>query len=67
MISEIVPVRGVDLVGPLPQEPKIPTNFLYVVGTLETSKAPDAAKTFIEFISGPSSPPVVKSKGKEPG
>jgi molybdate transport system substrate-binding protein len=67
MIPEIVPVRGADLVGPLPQEPQIPTNILYVVGTLETSRAPDAAKTFIQFISGPNSAPVVKSKGMEPG
>jgi molybdate transport system substrate-binding protein len=67
MIPEIVPVRGADLVGPLPQEPQIPPNFLYVVGTPETSKAPDAAKTFIEFISGPNSAPFVKSKGMEPG
>lgn len=67
MIPEIILVRGADLVGPLPQEPQIPINFLYVAGTLKTSKAPNAAKTFIEFISGPNSAPVIKSKGMEPG
>jgi molybdate transport system substrate-binding protein len=67
MVPEILAVRGPDLVGPLPQELQNATDFLYVAAILAGAKAPEAAKAFIEFISGPTSAPVIKSKGLEPG
>jgi ABC-type molybdate transport system substrate-binding protein len=67
MVPEILPVRGVDLVGPLPQDLQNKTDFAYVAGLLAAAKQPSAGKAFIQFISGPAAGPVVKSKGLDPG
>jgi molybdate transport system substrate-binding protein len=63
--SEIVPVAGAQLVGPLPGEYASMTVFSAGIGT--GSKAPDAAKALIQFLTGPAAAPVFKSKGFEPG
>ena len=50
-ISEILPVRGVTLVGPLPKElQKITT---YSGGLAAKSAAPDAARTLLAFLARP--------------
>src|SRR5205085_10774678 len=61
--SEIVPVAGAQLVGPLPGEYGRVTVFVGGIGA--TSKAPDAAKALIQFLTGPTASPVFKSKGFE--
>ena len=63
--SEIVPVTGAQLVGPLPGEYGRVTVFSAGVGA--GIKAPDAAKALIQFLTGPTAAPVFKSKGFEPG
>jgi molybdate transport system substrate-binding protein len=63
--SEIVPVAGAQLVGPLPGEYASMTLFSGGIGA--GTKAPDAAKSLIEFLIGPSAAPVFKSKGFQPG
>jgi len=63
--SEIVPVAGAQLVGPLPGEYASMTVFSAGIGT--GSKAPDAANALIQFLTGPEAAPVFKSKGFEPG
>jgi molybdate transport system substrate-binding protein len=63
--SEIVPVAGAQLVGPLPGEYGRVT--VFSAGTGAGSKAPDAAKALIQFLTGPTAAPVFKSKGFEPG
>jgi len=50
-ISEIVPVRGVTLVGPLPKDLQKLT--VYSAGLATGSTQPDAAKAFIAFVSRP--------------
>ena len=50
-ISEIVPVKGVTLVGPLPREiQKITT---YSAGLAARSAVPEAARAFIAFMARP--------------
>ncbi len=50
-ISEILPVKGVKLVGPLPKDlQKITT---YSAGLAATSATPDAARTFIAYLARP--------------
>ena len=50
-ISEILPVKGVTLVGPLPKDlQKITT---YSAGLPVKAASADAAKTFIAYISRP--------------
>jgi molybdate transport system substrate-binding protein len=63
--SEIVPVAGAQLVGPLPGEYARVTVFSAGIGA--GTKAPDAAKSLIQFLTGPTAAPVFKSKGFEPG
>jgi molybdate transport system substrate-binding protein len=60
-ITEIVIAPGVDLAGPLPTE--IQNTTLMAAGIVTTSKAPDAAKAFISFLSSPSSAAVLKATG----
>ncbi len=50
-ISEILPVKGVTLVGPLPKELQKVTT--YAAGLAATSATPDAARTFIAYLARP--------------
>jgi molybdate transport system substrate-binding protein len=64
MASEIVPVAGAQLVGPLPGDLKMVIVFAAGVGP--TSKDPTAANALIQFITGPTGAAVRKSKGMDP-
>jgi molybdate transport system substrate-binding protein len=61
--SEIVPVAGTQLVGPLPGELASMTVFTAGVGA--ASKSPEATKTLIQFLIGPEAMPHMKTKGFE--
>ncbi|MGH6663840.1 MAG: molybdate ABC transporter substrate-binding protein, partial [Pseudolabrys sp.] len=61
-ISEIVPVKGVTLVGPLPKE--IQTT-IYAAGRGVSVKDKDAVQELIEYLSGADAAAVLKSKGME--
>jgi molybdate transport system substrate-binding protein len=63
-ISEIVPVKGVTLVGPLPKE--IQNTTTYAAGLNASTKEKDAAKELIEYLSGADAAAVLKSKGMDP-
>jgi molybdate transport system substrate-binding protein len=63
--SEIVPVVGAQLVGPLPGELGSITVFTAGIGV--GSKTPEAAKKLIEFLTGPEAAFRFKEKGFEPG
>jgi molybdate transport system substrate-binding protein len=63
--SEIVPVAGAQLVGPLPGDLGSVTEFTAAIGA--GSKAAGAAKSLIQFLTGPTAAPVFKSKGLDPG
>jgi molybdate transport system substrate-binding protein len=63
--SEIVPVAGAKLVGPLPGELASTTVFTAGIGV--ASKSPEAARALIRFLTGPEAAPRLKTKGFEPG
>jgi molybdate transport system substrate-binding protein len=63
-ISEIVPVKGAALVGPLPKE--IQNTTTYAAGLSALANDKDAVKELIEYLSGPDAVAVLKSKGMEP-
>lgn len=63
-ISEIVPVKGAVLVGPLPKEIQNVTT--YAAGLSATAKDKDAAQALIKMFSGPAAAALLKSKGMEP-
>ena len=62
-ISEILPVAGAELAGPLPPGIQIYTIFAGAVGT--GAKEPAAAKSFIDFLTTPAAAGVIRTKGME--
>jgi molybdate transport system substrate-binding protein len=63
--SEILPVSGARSAGPLPGE--LASTTVFSAGISATSKSPEAAKAFIQFLTGAAAAPVLKAKGFEPG
>ncbi len=63
-ISEILPVKGVTLVGPLPADVQNYTVYAAALGA--QAKESDAAKALLKALSGPAAAEVLKSKGMEP-
>jgi molybdate transport system substrate-binding protein len=61
--SEIVPIAGVQLVGPLPGD--LGSLTLFTGGVGADSASADAAKALIAFLSGPEAGPSFKAKGFE--
>jgi molybdate transport system substrate-binding protein len=62
--SEIIPVAGAQLVGPLPGDLNLVTVFSAGLGA--GTKAPDAATSYVKFITGPTAAAVLKARGMEP-
>jgi len=63
-ISEILPVKGITLVGPLPAE--IQSYTIYAAGVSINAKQADAAKDLLKALTGPSVAEVLRSKGMDP-
>jgi molybdate transport system substrate-binding protein len=63
-ITEIVLAPGVELAGPLPRA--IQNVTLVAAGVTTTSKAPEAARALIGFLSSPSTAAVLKANGFQP-
>jgi molybdate transport system substrate-binding protein len=64
-VSELLPVAGIDYLGPLPADIQ---HFTIFSGGLHTgAKEPQAAKALINFIKAPAAIPVIKKSGMEPG
>jgi len=63
--SEIVPVAGAQLLGPLPGE--LGTMTLFTGGIGAESQSVPAVKALIEFLTGPDAAPSFKAKGFEAG
>lgn len=62
-ISEIVPVKEVVLVGPLPAEIQNYTTYAGAISA--TARDAAAAKAFLDLLAGPSGAAVLKDKGME--
>jgi molybdate transport system substrate-binding protein len=62
-VSEILPVRGVDLVGPFPKEVQSYVELTGAVGA--NAKEKDGAKKLLAFVIAPANLPVIKTKGME--
>lgn len=63
LMSELLPVHGIDIIGPLPAELQNYVSF----GAAVSAKAsePEGAKALIAFLKSPAATPVYKSKGME--
>jgi molybdate transport system substrate-binding protein len=63
-LSELLPVKGVDIVGPLPAEVQQITVFS---GALHSAaKEPDAATALSKFLTAPRAADIIKKHGLEP-
>ena len=63
-LSELLPIAGIDIVGPLPAEAQRVTVFAAGIGA--AAKHPEAAKTFINFMASPSTIPAIRKSALEP-
>jgi molybdate transport system substrate-binding protein len=63
-ISELWPIRGIDLVGPLP--PGLQRATLFSAGVLARSREPEAARALIRFLASPDAAQAIADSGMEP-
>jgi molybdate transport system substrate-binding protein len=63
-ISELLPVPGIDYVGPLP--PEVQKVTVFSAGVAAGAKQPDAARALIKFLASPAAVPAIKKSGLEP-
>jgi len=62
-VSEILPVKGVDLVGPFPSE--LQSYVVMTAGISSKAKEKAAAKALVDFLMSPANSGVIKAKGME--
>ena len=62
--SELKPIPGIDIVGPLPPEVQIYT--VFSAGVVAGSREPDAARALIQFLGSPSAADAIQASGMEP-
>ncbi len=63
-ISEMLPVAGADIVGPLPADLQKIT--IFSAGIASVSREPDAGKALIKFLASPAASAVIVKSGLEP-
>jgi molybdate transport system substrate-binding protein len=64
-VAELLPVPGIDFVGPLPGE--LQKIIVYAAGIPAKAKEAEAAKALVKFLSSEAAIPVIKQKGMDPG
>lgn len=63
-VSEFLPVKGIDIVGPLPRDIELVT--VFSSGLLRNAPQAEAAKALVRFLTAPAAAAVVKKAGLEP-
>ena len=63
-ISELRPIRGIDLVGPLP--PGLQRMTVFSAGMMARSREPEAARALIRFLASPAAAGAIVDSGMEP-
>jgi molybdate transport system substrate-binding protein len=64
-LSELIPVRGIRIIGPLPPELQHITVFSGAIHS--GAKEPDAAGALIRFLTTPAAGQSIKKHGLDPG
>jgi molybdate transport system substrate-binding protein len=64
-VAELLPVPGIDLVGPLPGD--LQKIIVYAAAVPAKAKEPEAAMALMKFLSSDAAVPVIKQKGMAPG
>jgi molybdate transport system substrate-binding protein len=63
-ISELKPIKGITLVGPLP--PEVQKITMFSAGIVVGAKQADAASALIRFLTSPDAAPAIKDSGMMP-
>ena len=63
-VSELLPEKGTDYVGPLP--PELQRATVFSAGIATGSKEPDAARELVKFLASPTASAAVTKSGLEP-
>jgi molybdate transport system substrate-binding protein len=63
-LSELLPVKGIDILGPLPRE--LQTVIVYAASVLPRTTVPQAAQEFVAFLRSAEATEIIRHKGMEP-
>jgi len=63
-VSELLPVPGIELVGPLP--PDVQEITVFSAGLHARAPHPDAARALVKHLTAPAAAAVIRKKGMEP-
>ena len=63
-VSELVHVKGIDYLGPLPAD--IQETTVFAAAIHKDARSPDAARALVKFLSAPEAAPVIKKAGMDP-
>jgi molybdate transport system substrate-binding protein len=63
-VSELVPIAGIDYIGPLPDE--VQQNTLFSAGIVTGANAPEAAREMINFFTSAAAAPIIAKTGLTP-
>jgi len=63
-ISELIPVPGVDLVGPIP--PEVQKVTVFSAGIVVGAAQPQAGRTLIKFLASTTAAPIITKSGLDP-
>ena len=63
-MSELLPVPGIDLIGPLPAD--IQQITVFAAGLHAAANEADAATALVNFFTAPAAAPIIRKKGMEP-
>jgi molybdate transport system substrate-binding protein len=64
-VSELLPVKGIDYLGPLP--PDIQEITVFSAGVHKSAGAADAGRALLKFLTAPEAAPIIKKTGMEAG
>jgi molybdate transport system substrate-binding protein len=64
-VSELLPVKGVDYLGPLP--PDIQEVTVFSAAAHKSAGAADAGRALLKFLTAPEAAPIIRKTGMEPG
>ena len=63
-VSELLPFKELEFVGPLPDE--VQQRVFFSAGVATATRAPEVARHLIRFLAAPAAAPIVRSTGMEP-
>ena len=64
-MSELIPIKGIDVLGPIPVEIQKVT--VFSAGLAASAQEPEAGAALIGFLSAPTAAPFIRKNGMEPG